>query len=68
LHPALKAIFQVHRNVNAGPGENTEPSFIANEGEDCPAETVIGRVEKDAKTYSVQARKNKVKDFKPDEN
>jgi len=62
--PGLEAIFQVHRNVNAGPGENTEPSFIANEGEDCSAETVVVRVGKDAKTYSVQAGKNKAKDFK----
>jgi len=60
----LEAIFQVHRNVNAGPGENTEPSFIANEGEDCSAETVVVRVGKDAKTYTVQAGKNKAKYFK----
>ncbi len=62
--PGLEAIFQVHRNVNAGPGENTEPSFIANEGEDCAAETVVVIVGKDAKSYSVQAGKNKAKEFK----
>jgi len=60
----LEAIFQLHRNVNAGPGENTDPTFIANESEQCESLPVILTVAKNAKSYEVQAGKNKAKQFK----
>lgn len=61
----LEAIFQAHRNVNASAAENTDPKHIANDGENCNAETVVLKVAPDAKTYSVQAGShNPVKSFK----
>lgn len=61
----LEAIFQAHKNVNGGPGENTDPKHIANDGENCQAESVVLKVAADGKTYSVQAGShNPVKSFK----
>jgi competence protein ComEC len=47
------AIFQLHRNLSATAGENTEPQFIANADADCKAEPIWVKVAPDAATYSV---------------
>ncbi|MSR31858.1 MAG: MBL fold metallo-hydrolase [Gemmataceae bacterium] len=55
----LEAIYQLHKNVNGGPGENTEPGKIANDSEKCQALPVILQVGPDGRSYSVQAGNNK---------
>ncbi len=51
--PEPPAIYQMHRNVMASAGENTDPEFIANADEDCKAEPVSITVAPDGKSYSV---------------
>ena len=51
--PEIKAIYQVHRNVTAGPAENTDSEFIANPDEKCQGEGIKLRVAADAKSYAV---------------
>jgi len=51
--PETPAIYQMHRNVTASAGENTDPEFIANSDEECKAEPISVVVAPDAKSYTV---------------
>ena len=51
--PDLQAIYQLHRNLNAGAAENTDPEFIANLDEQCQGEGIKLSVAADAKSYAV---------------
>lgn len=52
--PEIQAIYQVHRNVQSGPQENTDPEYIANQGDrDCKGEGIRLTVAPDGKSYTV---------------
>ncbi len=51
--PDIKAIYQLHRNLNATAQENTDPEFIANPDEKCLGESIKLSVADDAKSYSL---------------
>ena len=51
--PEVPAIYQMHRNVMASAAENTDPSFIANDAENCNAESIVVSVAADGKSYAV---------------
>jgi hypothetical protein len=51
--PDLKALYQLHRNVETSPDENTEPAFIANVEENCKGEFVKVSVDREARSYTV---------------
>jgi hypothetical protein len=51
--PEIKAIYQLHRNVNVGAAENTDPEFIANPDEKCMGEGIKLSVADDAKSYTL---------------
>jgi beta-lactamase superfamily II metal-dependent hydrolase len=51
--PGIQAIYQVHRNVLAGPQENTDPEFIANRDEKCRGAGIQLAVAPDGKSYTV---------------
>jgi competence protein ComEC len=52
--PSLKALFQVHRNVQTGPGDNAAPEFVANDEEKCEGHGIVLSVEPDGKRYRVE--------------
>jgi beta-lactamase superfamily II metal-dependent hydrolase len=51
--PEVPDIYQLHRNLNAMPHENTDPKFIANESADCGADPIWLEVAADARSYTV---------------
>jgi competence protein ComEC len=51
--PSLKDIFQVHRNVETTPADNTAPEFVANDDEDCKGEWIKMSVEPGG-TYTIE--------------
>ncbi|HLN28884.1 MAG TPA: MBL fold metallo-hydrolase [Gemmataceae bacterium] len=51
--PDIQAIYQMHRNVNVGAQENTDPEFIANSAEECQGEPIKLSIAPDAKSYTV---------------
>ena len=51
--PDLKALYQLHRNVETSPDENTEPAFIANVEENCKGEFVKVSVDREDRSYTV---------------
>jgi beta-lactamase superfamily II metal-dependent hydrolase len=51
--PGLEAIYQMHRNVQVGAQENTDPQFIANPDEQCRGESIKLAVAPDARSYTV---------------
>src|SRR5439155_25702493 len=51
--PDIQAIYQMHRNVQVGPQENTDPEFIANHDEKCEGEPIHLAVAPDGKSYTV---------------
>ncbi|CAN5593815.1 hypothetical protein BH10PLA2_BH10PLA2_27520 [soil metagenome] len=53
--PGLQAIFQMHRNLQSGDQENTEPAHIANKesSDKCAAEGIRLTVAPDSKSYEV---------------
>jgi beta-lactamase superfamily II metal-dependent hydrolase len=51
--PEVPDIYQLHRNLNTMPHENTEPKLIANEKADCGAEPIWIEVAADASHYTV---------------
>jgi competence protein ComEC len=51
--PDIQAIYQLHRNVTAGPELNTQPENIANADEKCEGEYVKLSVAPDGKSYTV---------------
>jgi beta-lactamase superfamily II metal-dependent hydrolase len=52
--PGLKDIFQVHRNVEVGPGDNAPAEFVANDDEKCEGHGVKLTVEPGGKRYTVE--------------
>jgi beta-lactamase superfamily II metal-dependent hydrolase len=51
--PEIEAIYQVHRNVTAGPQENTEAALIANHNERCEGEGIKLSVAADSRSYTI---------------
>jgi beta-lactamase superfamily II metal-dependent hydrolase len=51
--PEIQAIYQMHRNVQVGAQENTDPAFIANPDEKCQGEGIKLAVAADGKSYEV---------------
>jgi beta-lactamase superfamily II metal-dependent hydrolase len=51
--PEIQAIYQLHRNVQVGAQENTDPAFIANPDEKCQGEGIKLAVVADGKSYEV---------------
>jgi beta-lactamase superfamily II metal-dependent hydrolase len=51
---SIEAIYQMHRNLRAGPEGNTAPELIANHEKDCTAEIIKLSVHPNSKTYSVE--------------
>jgi hypothetical protein len=51
---SITDIFQVHRNVETGPGDNAPPGFAANDEEACNGEWVRLSVGPSAKSYAVE--------------
>ncbi|HLJ94342.1 MAG TPA: MBL fold metallo-hydrolase [Gemmataceae bacterium] len=51
--PEIQGIYQMHRNVTAGPQENTDPEFIANSDEKCRGASIHLAVAPDSKSYTV---------------
>jgi competence protein ComEC len=51
--PDVQAIYQLHRNVEVGAQENTDPQFIANPDEKCQGEPITLAVAADGKSYAV---------------
>ncbi len=63
--PDIQAIYQMHRNVQVGAQENTDPEYIANPDEKCAGESIRLAVAADAKSYTVTVgSKGKPKTFK----
>jgi competence protein ComEC len=51
--PDVQAIYQMHRNVQVGAQENTDPEYIANADEQCQGEGIKVAVAADGKSYTV---------------
>jgi beta-lactamase superfamily II metal-dependent hydrolase len=51
--PEIQAIYQLHRNVQVGAQENTDPEFIANPDEKCQGESIKLAVAADGKSYTL---------------
>jgi beta-lactamase superfamily II metal-dependent hydrolase len=51
--PGIQAIYQMHRNLNVGAQENTDPEFIANLDEKCQGESIKLAVSPDGKSYRI---------------
>jgi beta-lactamase superfamily II metal-dependent hydrolase len=51
--PGIQAIYQVHRNLQVGAQENTDPEFIANPDEQCRGESIRLSVTPDSRSYTV---------------
>jgi hypothetical protein len=51
--PDLQAIYQMHRNIQVGAQENTEPDFIANSEEKCQGESIHLEVAPDTHHYTI---------------
>ncbi len=51
--PTLEALYQVHRNVDSGPQNNTSPERIANMEEKCEGRPIRARLAPDGQRYSV---------------
>jgi beta-lactamase superfamily II metal-dependent hydrolase len=57
----LKDIFQVHRNVATGAGDNTAPELTANDDEKCEGLGVVLSVDPSGKSYTVEVPSKKTK-------
>jgi beta-lactamase superfamily II metal-dependent hydrolase len=51
--PSVKDVFQVHRNVATGPGDNAPAEFVANDEEKCEGHEVRLTAEPGGKKYTV---------------
>jgi beta-lactamase superfamily II metal-dependent hydrolase len=52
--PSIKDVFQLHRNVDTTPADNTPPELTANDEEACSGEWIRLRVDPPAKSYEVE--------------
>jgi len=58
---SIKDVFQVHRNVATGPGDNTSPELTANDDEKCDGQGIVLTVEPSGKSYTVEVPSKKTK-------
>jgi competence protein ComEC len=58
---SIKDIFQVHRNVQTGPADNTSPELTANDDEKCEGHGIVLTVEPGGKSYTVEVPSKKTK-------
>jgi beta-lactamase superfamily II metal-dependent hydrolase len=58
---SLQAIFQLHRNVGTGPGDNTAPELTANDDETCEGHGIVLTVDPSGKSYTVDVPSKKTK-------
>jgi beta-lactamase superfamily II metal-dependent hydrolase len=58
---SIKDIFQVHRNVQTGPGDNTAPELTANDDEKCEGQGIVLTVEPGGKSYTVEVPSKKTR-------
>ena len=58
---SVKGIFQVHRNVASGPGDNTEPELTANDDEKCEGHGIVVTVAASGEGYTVEVPSKKTK-------
>lgn len=56
---SIKDIFQVHRNVATGPGDNTAPELTANDGEKCDGAGIVLTLDPSGKSYTVDVPSKK---------
>jgi len=59
--PGLKEIFQVHRNVATGPGDNAAPELTANDEESCAGEGIVLTLDPSGRTYTVEVPSKKTR-------
>lgn len=52
-NPAVKGLYQLHRNTNLDPAQNTAPALIANSDENCAGNHIKLSVEKTGKAYTM---------------
>lgn len=57
----LKDVFQIHRNVATGAGDNTAPELTANDGETCEGLGIVLTVDASGKSYTVEVPSKKTK-------
>jgi hypothetical protein len=58
---SIKDVFQVHRNVQSGPGDNTAPELTANDDEKCEGHGILLTVEPSGKSYTVDVPSKKTR-------
>jgi len=59
--PGLKDVFQLHRNVATGPGDNAAPELTANDDEKCEGAGIVVTVDPSGKRYTVEVPSKKTK-------
>ena len=59
--PGLKEVFQVHRNVATGTGDNTAPELTANDEEKCEGEGIVLTLDPSGKSYTVDVPSKKTR-------
>jgi beta-lactamase superfamily II metal-dependent hydrolase len=57
----LKDVFQIHRNVATGPGDNTAAELTANDDEKCDAAGILVTVDPSGKSYDVEVPSKRTK-------
>jgi competence protein ComEC len=57
----LKDVFQIHRNVATGPGDNTAAELTANDDEKCEAAGILVTVDPSGKSYAVEVPSKRTK-------
>jgi len=57
----LKDVFQLHRNVATGPGDNTAAELTANDDEKCEAAGILVTVDPSGKSYAVEVPSKRTK-------
>lgn len=59
--PGIQDIFQVHRNVATGPGDNTAPELTANDEEKCEGHGIVLSYDPSGKNYTLEVPSKKTK-------
>jgi len=57
----LKDVFQLHRNVGTGPGDNTTSELTANDEEKCDGAGILVTVDPSGKSYTVEVPSKRTK-------
>jgi competence protein ComEC len=58
---SIKDIFQLHRNVASGSGDNTSPQLTANDDETCAGEGVVLTLDPSSRSFTVEVPSKKTK-------